>query len=106
MAERVWSRRITGLLAGLLVLTAAASPGPARAAAADPRSAGPPTVDARACGPLPSFPPGTANQIMAGRLTIAPFGTVTIDPHRDGHINWAQNPYRDPTWLQDFQDGQ
>ena len=43
---------------------------------------------------------------MAGRLTIAPFRAVTIDPHRDGNINWAQDPYGNPTWLVDFQDGQ
>ena len=43
---------------------------------------------------------------MAGRLTIAPFPAVTIDPRRDGRINWAQNPFRDPTWGVDFQDGE
>jgi len=43
---------------------------------------------------------------MAGRLTIAPFPAVTIDPHRDGDINWAQNPFRNPTWKVDFQNGQ
>jgi Heparinase II/III-like protein len=75
-------------LAGLLMLTAAAGP-----AAAGPWSAGPASADVRACGPLPSFPAGTADQIMAGRLTIAPFGAVTIDPHRDGRINWAQDPF-------------
>jgi hypothetical protein len=88
-------------LAGLLMLTAAAGP-----ASADPWSAGPASADARACGPLPSFPAGTAGQIMAGRLTIAPFGAVTIDPHRDGRIDWAQDPFDDPTWVVDFQEGQ
>jgi hypothetical protein len=62
--------------------------------------------DAKACGPLPSFPAGTAQAIMAGRLTIAPFATVTFDPARDGHINWAQDPFHHPTWVVDFQNGQ
>jgi hypothetical protein len=62
--------------------------------------------DAKACGPLPSFPAGMADQIMAGRLTISGFATVTIDPDRDGHINWAQDPFRNPTWVVDFQNAQ
>jgi hypothetical protein len=62
--------------------------------------------DAKACGPLPSFPAGMADQIMAGRLTISGFATVTTDPDRDGHINWAQDPFRNPTWLVDFQNAQ
>ena len=62
--------------------------------------------DAKACGPLPSFPAGTADQIMAGRLTISGFATVAIDPNRDGHINWAQDPFGNPTWLVDFQNAQ
>jgi hypothetical protein len=62
--------------------------------------------DAKACGPLPSFPAGTADQIMAGRLTIAPFATVTIDPHRDGRIDWGQDPFHHPTWVVDFQNAQ
>jgi hypothetical protein len=62
--------------------------------------------DARACGPLPSFPAGTADQIMAGRLTISGFPAVTIDPSHDGHINWAQDPFGNPTWLVDFQNAQ
>ena len=105
MAERAWSR----FLVGVLVLTAVAGAslalaGPtdvARAAAV----AGTAAADAKACGTLPSFPAGTANQIMAGQLTIAPFPAVTIDPHRDGDINWAQNPFRNPTWKVDFQNG-
>jgi len=43
---------------------------------------------------------------MAGRLTIAPFATATFDPDRDGHINWAQDPFHHPTWVVDFQNGQ
>ena len=62
--------------------------------------------DAKACGPLPAFPAGTADQIMAGRLTISGFATVTIDPNRDGHVNWAQDPFGNPTWLVDFQNAQ
>jgi hypothetical protein len=96
-----------------MVLTAVAGgslrAAPAAASAgsfADSWSARPETADARACGPLPSFPAGTADQLMAGRLTIAPFPAVTIDPHRDGDINWAQNPFGNPTWEVDFQNGQ
>jgi hypothetical protein len=66
---------------------------------------GPDSADARACGALPSFPNGTAAEIMAGRLTIAPFKAVVIDPHTDGDIDWAMNPYHDPTWVLDFQTG-
>jgi hypothetical protein len=43
---------------------------------------------------------------MAGQLTIAPFPAVTIDPHRDGDIGWTQNPFHNPTWEVDFQNGQ
>jgi hypothetical protein len=98
------SRAGSVLVAGVLVLTAVAggSLGAAPAAAL----AVPASADARACGPLPSFPAGTADQLMAGRLTIAPFPAVTIDPHRDGDLNWAQNPFRNPTWEVDFQNGQ
>ena len=109
MAARAWSV----LVASVLVLTAVAGgslrAAPAAAAGgsfAGSWSAGPETADAKACGPLPSFPAGTANQIMAGRLSIAPFPPVTIDPHRDGDINWAQNPFRNSTWKVDFQNGQ
>jgi Heparinase II/III-like protein len=65
----------------------------------------PDAADIRACGNLASFPPGTAAQIMAGRLTIAPFRAVTIDPGRDGGIDWFMNPYHDPTWVLDFRTG-
>lgn len=59
----------------------------------------------RACGGLPRFPAAAAAQIMAGRLTIAPFSAVTIDPDRNGGVDWAMNPYDDPTWVLDFQTG-
>ena len=60
---------------------------------------------ARACGGLPRFNPATANEIMAGRLTIAPFAAVTIDPNQDGDVNWELNPFANPTWGQDFRSG-
>ena len=60
---------------------------------------------AQACGALPTFNAATADEIMAGRLTIAPFPAVTIDPHRDGDVNWNLNPFGNPTWGQDFRSG-
>ena len=42
---------------------------------------------------------------MAGQLTIAPFAAVTIDPNQDGDVNWAINPFGNPTWGQDFRSG-
>ena len=116
-----------GCVAGVIALTAAAGcsgspgahvvarPASARASAASTRSrsaparaarAGNESPDARACGGLASFPAGTADEIRAGQLTIAPFPAVTIDPDRDGNINWAQDPFDNPTWVVDFQDGQ
>jgi hypothetical protein len=59
----------------------------------------------RACGGLPSFSKATADEIMAGKLTISPFPAVTVDPHHNGDINWNQNPFNHPTWQQDFQSG-
>jgi hypothetical protein len=92
---------IPGLAVALILAVAAAgcSPAPAAPAAvrsrhpapaarpAARRTASPSTAiapdpaDAKACGSLPSFPAGTAAQIMAGRLTIAPFKAVTVDPN-------------------------
>jgi len=61
---------------------------------------------ATACGRLPRFEAAVADAIMAGQLTlISPFPPVTVDPHRDGDINWKLNPYRDPTWALDFRQG-
>jgi hypothetical protein len=60
---------------------------------------------ARACGGLPRFNKAAADEIMAGRLTISPFPAVTVDPGRNGDINWGQNPFHHPTWQQDFQSG-
>ena len=98
---------MAGLAVAAAMLTAFAGAGPAFAGAsfAVP-SAAAASADAEACGPLPAFPPGMANQIMAGRLAIGPFGPILIDPHHDGRINWAQNPYYNPTWLVEFQNGQ
>jgi Heparinase II/III-like protein len=78
------------------------------AASSSPPSAAPlpsPSGAARACGGLPRFSPATADEIMAGRLTIAPFAAVTIDPNRDGDVNWELNPFGNPTWGQDFRSG-
>ena len=81
----------------------AGNPKPARTTAASLAS----TVRdaAEACGALPSFDKATANEIMAGKLTISPFPAVTIDPARSGDIDWRQNPFHHPTWEQDFQSG-
>ena len=80
--------------------------------AAAPRSAVTPAAPspavsaaARACGPLPAFNKAAADEIMAGKLTIAPWPAVTIDPNRDGDINWQLNPFHHPTWFSDFQSG-
>src|ERR1700741_911975 len=60
---------------------------------------------AKACGGLPAFSKATADEIMAGKLTISPFATVTVDPAKSGDIDWSQNPFNHPTWQQDFQSG-
>jgi len=87
-------------LAGLL------SPAASSASLAPPPSAqAAASGAARACGPLPGFNKAVANEIMAGRLTIAPWHAVTIDARRDGDINWQFDPFHDPTWFQDFQSG-
>jgi hypothetical protein len=46
-----------------------------------------------------------AEEIMAGRLTIAPFPAVTVDPRRDGDIDWRLDPFHHPTWFSDFRSG-
>lgn len=108
---------LAGLLAVLGVVpacTAPAPPGPGNAAAAtlsaSPAAASPvvslPTGPAaRACGGLPRFDQAVAGEIMAGKLTISPFPAVTIDPGRNGGIDWEQGPFHHPTWQQDFQSG-
>jgi hypothetical protein len=58
-----------------------------------------------ACGGLPRFSKATADEIMAGKLTISPFPAATIDPGQDGGIDWQQDPFHHPTWQQDFRAG-
>jgi Heparinase II/III-like protein len=65
----------------------------------------PPSPAARACGSLPAFSAATANEIMAGRVTFAPWPAVTVDPNRDGGVNWRLDPFHHPTWVSDFQSG-
>jgi hypothetical protein len=77
---------------------------PTTAPPRDPPSSPPPGA-AHACGGLPRFNPATADEIMAGQLTIAPFAAVTVDPNQDGDVNWAMNPFGNPTWGQDFRSG-
>ncbi len=112
MTDIVATVRRTGWLAGATAVLAAlaALAGWSGVAEAHPdavsasSSAITAAEDARACGSsLPSA--GTASEIMAGRLTISGFPTVTIDPNRDGIIDWAQDPFDNPTWVVDFQDG-
>ncbi len=93
--------------ATLAVATLAPVPATAAAPAAPPAgSRAPPAVaDVRACGALPKFPKGTVAQLMAGRLRIAPFKAVTVDPRRDGDVDWSMDPYHDPTWVLEFQTG-
>ncbi len=80
---------------------AAAAPQPDHRPSTVPYS----SAAARACGALPRFNAATADEIMAGRLTIAPFPAATIDPRRDGDVNWNLNPFGNPTWGQDFRSG-
>jgi hypothetical protein len=117
-------RAVTGSVAGMLILTAAAGcvgvparatpasthtqvaltrPEPTRAPA---RTTAPQSSDAKACGSMTTFPAGTADEIMAGQLTIAPFPPVTVDPQRDGDIDWSMDPFDNPTWVVDFQAGE
>jgi len=104
--RRMWSRSaISGFATALLFALAAAACSPAPAVPAGAAASPATSPDAKACGPLPKFPSGTAAQIMAGRLTIAPFAAVTIDPDRNGDIDWSMDPYDDPTWVLDFQTG-
>jgi hypothetical protein len=97
---------ITVACCALWFAAAISSPArPASAARLGTGQAPPSSPAARACGPLPRFARATANEIMAGRLTFAPFPTVTVDPHRDGDIDWRLDPFHHPTWVSDFQSG-
>lgn len=101
------SRRGLTLIALLVVFATGLAPG-GHAAQARPGGASGDNVAAgaaQACGGLPRFAQTTADGIMAGKLTISPFPAVTIDPGKDGNINWNQNPFHHPTWQQDFQSG-
>jgi hypothetical protein len=91
-------------LIGLLPRAAAphrTTPAPRPPAPASPAV----SAAARACGPLPAFNKAAADEIVAGKLTIAPWPAVTIDPNRDGDIDWQLNPFHHPTWFSDFQSG-
>jgi hypothetical protein len=77
----------------------------ARGAAVPVSRSAAPLAAARACGSLPGFDQAAADGLTAGRLTIAPFPAVTIDPHRDGDINWQLDPFGHPTWSGDFRSG-
>ncbi len=105
--RNAWLRSVVSGLALLVIFAASPALALGVAGVASPARKTPPpeAADVRACGDLPAFPAGTAAQIMAGRLTIAPFKAVTIDPRRDGGIDWRMNPYGDPTWVLDFQTG-
>jgi hypothetical protein len=101
-----WRKRgacVAGLLAAL---TLAGCEGPTHSASRSVLGMMPAASDdARACGRPAIFPRGTADEIMAGRLTVAPFAPVTIDPRRDGHIDWSQDPYHHPTWRVYYRSG-
>lgn len=92
-------------------LAAAASPQPAPPQPSSPQpppaapDLSPASAAARACGPLPRFGKATADELMAGQLTISPFPAVTVDPNQDGNIDWRQDPFQNPTWFGDFQSG-
>ncbi|HEU5157885.1 MAG TPA: heparinase II/III family protein [Streptosporangiaceae bacterium] len=60
---------------------------------------------ARACGQPRSLTPAGADEIMAGRLTVSNFAPVRIDPHRNGRVNWSQDPYHHPSWRVAFLSG-
>ena len=99
---------VAGLLAVLGAVpacTAPVPPDPAASLSASPAASVPANPAAKACGGLPRFDKTRADEIMAGKLTILPFPTVTVDPGQDGGVNWHQNPFHHPTWQQDFQSG-
>jgi hypothetical protein len=74
-------------------------------AAATTHPTAPLSPAARACGPLPRFNKATADEIMSGRVTFAPWPAVAVDPHQDGDVDWQLNPFHHPTWYSDFQSG-
>jgi Heparinase II/III-like protein len=106
-ATAVFCCALAAIFAGGAPATFPAPPAVALPAHLDAAVTTSPTVSpaATACGGLPKYDAGTANEIMAGRLTISPFAAVTVDPHRDGDINWNLDPFSDPTWQLDFRQG-
>jgi hypothetical protein len=86
-----------------VVAQAPADPPTSVSSLASPAS--PASPASRACGALPTVSRPAVEEIMAGRLTIAPFPAVTVDPIANGTINWTLNPFGNPTWGQDFRSG-
>lgn len=83
---------------------AGGGPGPVaqRAAAGPPDGSSP---AARACGGLGAFSPAAAAGIMAGQVTLPSFPPATVDPRRDGHIDFRLDPFHHPTWVSEFRSG-
>jgi len=98
-----WLRRVITVAACLLALPAAACAAPGAHAALMEQVALSPA--ARACGSLPRFSTATADEIMAGQVTFAPWPAAVVDPHRDGDVNWQLDPFSHPTWYSDFRSG-
>jgi heparinase II/III-like protein len=111
-------RLVCGVLVGLLIAAGSAACGgaglapdraPASSGAGRPAAAiGSLTMadHARACGrsgSAASFSRAAADELMAGRLRIAPFSVVTVDPHHDGDIDWSLDPFHHPTWTTAYQ---
>jgi hypothetical protein len=101
------ARCAAALMAAAALVTGAAgcsarTAAPAVAHAPHARAASPAArmaaADARACVHETMFPPATADQVMAGRLTIPHFPTVTVDPRRDATIDWSMDPFHHPSW--------
>ena len=113
--------RVTrAILAGLLIASAGCGGAGASSATAPPvqagraRRAGPPSGPGgsptaadhtRACGHPRGLQSIDADEILAGRLTIPGFRAVTIDPHRDGRVDWSLDPYHHPSWRTAFLSG-
>ena len=86
-AGLAWNLRKACLAAAAFVVTLGGC------VAATHASAAASSADARACGSMVSFPAGTADEIMAGKLTIAPFRAATIGK---GAVDWSIEPFDDP----------
>ncbi len=103
------TRYATAALVAAILVIASAACSPRTAAAGvgpDARGTSPDALmaaaDAKACAEQDLFPPATAGQVMAGRLTVPHFPAVTIDPGRDGAVNWSMDPWHNPSWTADF----